>query len=198
MKAGLISIIGPPAVGKTTLAERLAELLPAAVIYEDYAGNPFLADSYTSGCDACLPAQLYYLISRTGQLSRSAIAPGKLFVSDYGFCQDRIFAEVKLSPGDLAIYEKVLERMADMVRPPDLLIRLDASEETLLERIADRGRAFERSMTAEFISSLRVLYNGIDSRVACPVLDMDCDATDLRERREVEVLAATIRERSWT
>ncbi|RKY23662.1 MAG: deoxynucleoside kinase, partial [Planctomycetota bacterium] len=41
MAAKLISIIGPVAVGKTTLAECLAAQLPAEILYEDYAGNPF-------------------------------------------------------------------------------------------------------------------------------------------------------------
>ena len=45
MAATLISIIGPPASGKTTLAESLCADLEAELVREDYAGNAFLADS---------------------------------------------------------------------------------------------------------------------------------------------------------
>jgi deoxyadenosine/deoxycytidine kinase len=71
MAAKLISIIGPVAVGKTTLAEALARELPGDVLYEDYASNPFLAESFTTQAELMLPSQLYFLLSRVRQLSRS-------------------------------------------------------------------------------------------------------------------------------
>ena len=104
MSALLISIIGPPAVGKTTLADLLAGDLPADVIYEDFAGNPFLAASYTGQSISRLPAQMYYLISRLAQLRESTWPHAGTVVSDYGYCQDRIFASLRLSPDDLAQY----------------------------------------------------------------------------------------------
>ena len=87
MSAALISIIGPPAVGKTTLAALLAAKLPAELIREDYAGNPFLADSYAGSEQARLPGQLYFLLSRVGQLrqgDREAIAETRGLVVHLG------------------------------------------------------------------------------------------------------------------
>lgn len=195
MSAGLISIIGPPAAGKTTLAERLVERLPAELIREDYAGNPFLADAYAGLKEARLPGQLVFLLSRVGQLRRADWPAKGLFVSDYGFCQDRLFARVHLSGDEMTVYDQVARRVEGMVQPPDALIYLDAGEETLLERIARRGRRFEATITREFLSAMRRAYNEAAAAADCPVIRLDGEREDFRNGRLLENLMARIRER---
>ena len=181
LSAKLISVIGPPAVGKTTLAELLAEELPATLVLEDYAGNPFLADSYMGKDELRLPAQIFYLLSRVQQLSAACWPGDGLVVSDYGFCQDGLYARTRLGDGDLEIYEPIAERLAPAVHPADVLIRLDASVPLLLERLAARGRGFEKAMGAEFISTMRRGYDEIVRTAQCPVVPVDCDEVDIRE-----------------
>ena len=188
MSAKLISIIGPPAVGKTTLAERLAAELPAELVREDYAGNPFLAESYVGPADARLPAQLYFLMSRVQQLARASWPAEGTVVSDYGFCQDRIYAEAKLDAADLRLYNRVARRIDGLVHVPDVMISLDASEATLLDRIAGRGRPYERAMTAEFLAGMREAYGRILRESAFPVIAVNCDEADVLDdsvRREL-------------
>ena len=194
MAATLISIIGPPASGKTTLAESLCAHLAAELVREDYAGNPFLADSYLGKEEARLPGQLYFLVSRAGQLSRASWPAQGVRVSDYGFCQDRIFARLKLSPEELAMYEPIRARLEDLVHPPDLLVRLTASPRVLLARIADRGREFERVMNAKFLESIDILYAIAAAEAKCEVLAVDSDQTDFRADSNVRELARTIRQ----
>lgn len=193
MSAKLISIIGPPASGKTTLAEHLAAELPAALVREDYAGNPFLAESYVGRKEARLPGQLYFLISRVGQLSRSSWPACGLLVSDYGFCQDRIYARVRLGEEDYRLYDPLARRLEGLVHPPDLLIHLDAAEATLLGRIARRGREHEKVMDAEFLAEMRAAYNEAARREACPVIRIDCDAVDFRRDSGRAALLAEVR-----
>ena len=195
MSAGLISIIGPPGAGKTTLAELLAERLPAELIREDYAGNPFLPDAYAGLKEARLPGQLYFLLSRLAQL-RGANWPARgLFVSDYGFCQDRLFARVHLSSDEMTVYDQVARRVEGLVQAPDVLIHLDAAEETLLERITHRGRGFEAAITREFLSAMRQAYNEAAAVADCPVIRLDGEREDFRGGRLLEKLMARIRER---
>jgi len=181
VSAALISIIGPPAAGKTTLAERLCQALPAQLIREDYAGNPFLVDACLGRAEARLPSQLYFLLSRVGQLGVANWPAKGTFVTDYGFCQDRVYARASLAAGDLRLYGRVAGRVEGLVHPPGLLIALDASEATLLDRIARRGRDFEKVMTAGFLSGIRRAYNQIAAQSPCPVIRVDCETTDLRE-----------------
>ncbi len=180
MSCALVSVIGPPAVGKTTLAEHLAAELPAEMIREDYAGNPFLADGYGGVAQARLPSQLYFLMSRVGQLSLLGWPERGVRVTDYGFCQDGIFARVTLSQADWTTYEHAAVRLGQLVKPPDVLIHLDADEATLLSRIAVRGRAHERFITAEFLTALRQAYAQAADQASCAVLRLN-GATDLRE-----------------
>ena len=193
MSAKLISIIGPPASGKTTLAEALAGDLPAGLIREDFAGNPFLADSYTGSSDARLPGQLYFLMSRVQQLSRLSWPAQGLHVSDYGFCQDRIFARVRLEAAEFELYRPLSRQLENLVHPPDVLVVLTAGTEVLLRRIESRGRTFERVMTPQFLLAMQQAYEQAAAAVKCPVLRVDTSAHDLRTPDGRRDLVATIR-----
>jgi len=193
--ASLISVIGPPAVGKTTLAEWLAAAMPAMLIRENFADNPFLADSYTAGRQICLPAQLHFLISRVGQLSRAGWPADGAVVTDYGFCQDRIYAAMKLDAGELALYDQLAARLGGLVVAPSVVIHLDASVGTLKSRIVARGRVFERAMDEAFLSHMRRAYDNIDAELPCPVIRADCDTVDLLLPRARRRLLQQVRSR---
>ena len=190
MAAKLISIIGPPAAGKTTLAEQLARELPAELIREDYAGNPYLAESYVGRAEARLPGQLYFLNSRVAQLSIAHWPAEGLFVSDYGFCQDCIYARLRLPEADFGLYRRVARRLEGLVHGPQLVIHLDASVRTLLRRISARGRDYERVMDREFITAMREAYNDIDGDIS-----VNCDKVDLQQNDARAKLVAQIREK---
>jgi 2-amino-4-hydroxy-6-hydroxymethyldihydropteridine diphosphokinase len=192
-QAPLLSIIGLPASGKTTLAELLAMELPARLVREDYEGNPFLAESYTGPDEMRLPAQVFYLLSRISQLSAGHWPDKGTFVGDYGFCQDRVYAALRLSPEDFATYEVLHARVAPLVHPPKAMVYLDAEPRALLERIAVRGRSFEKAITADFLSAMRDAYNDLVKAAECPVFTVRCDEVDLRNHRPRAELIKRIR-----
>ena len=192
-QAPLLSIIGLPASGKTTLAELLAMELPARLVREDYEGNPFLAESYAGADEMRLPAQVFYLLSRVSQLSAGHWPGRGTFVGDYGFCQDRVYASLRLSPEDFATYEVLHARVAPLVHPPKAMVYLDAEPRALLERIAVRGRSFEKAITADFLSAMRDAYNDLVKAAECPVFTVRCDEVDLRNHRPRAELIKRIR-----
>ncbi len=194
MSAVLISIIGPPAVGKTTLAEALAVKLPAEIIYEDYTGNPFLADFFLGRRQFALPAQLYFLFSRLSQLNPAAFSSAETVVSDYGFCQDAAYAAANLPESDMAVYHRLAGAVEKIVKPPDLLIHLDGAENILLERIARRGRRYEATFTADFLARMRRAYREIVAKADCPVIGIDVGEVDLREESVRKKLLRDVRE----
>lgn len=194
MRAKLISIIGPVAVGKTTLADVLHRELPAEVLYEDYEGNPFLAESFQGFEELSLPSQLYFLITRIKQLS-IATWPGEgLVVSDYGFCQDRMYAEIKLNDDDRLVYEHLCRQVEYLVTPPRVLVYLDASVETLKHRIDHRDRAFESAYTVDYLDRLRQAHFHIPTPPDCVKLSVDCERVDLLDPRQQVGLIEKIRE----
>ncbi len=179
MSAPLISIIGPVAAGKTTLATWLARQLGGTLLREDFEGNPFLSDSYTGNAAAALPAQMYYLLSRVAQLNEARWPEAGIVVSDYGMCQDRIYAAEKLSAEDMATYDALARKLVAQTVAPSIIIHLDASVETLLARIVQRGRGFEQAMDEALLSRMRLAYNDIERQCSCPVFRVNTDAIDL-------------------
>ncbi len=192
--AKLISVIGPPAAGKTTLAGRLAEILDAALICEDFEGNPHLADSYLGKAEAMLPAQLYYLTSRAEQLAITSWPQGGMVVSDYGFCQDGLYAAARLSADDLAQYESKAAELADTIKTPDLVIHVDASVKLMHRRVEQRKREFEKAFTPEFIRTIRQAHRDIVASLDCPVVFIDGDTQDLRRFCKADPIMAEILE----
>jgi deoxyadenosine/deoxycytidine kinase len=193
--ASLVTILGPPASGKTTLARQLAVLLGGELILEDYQSNPFLHEAYLGGNQADLPCQMYFLMSRARQLSRSTFPAEGRVVSDYDFCMDAVYARIRLRGRDWQTYQQVHARVEPLVRRADVLIRLDIGVQQLLGRIAVRGRDHERGITAGFLHALIESYDRMDlSACAGRVLRVDSESLDLRCRAACEPIARQVRQ----
>jgi deoxyadenosine/deoxycytidine kinase len=80
---------------------------------------------------------------------------------------------------DYHSYHELYEVLTLLLPPPDLLIYLRASVPTLLERIARRGRSFERSISDTYLQQLSALYEEWLERFdLCPVLTVPSDDLD--------------------
>ena len=80
-------------------------------------------------------------------------------MADYLFQKDRIFASLNLEGKELALYERLVGWLElDVVRP-DIVVYLQASTDTLMERIMKRDRSFERDMDRGYIEQLNEAYN---------------------------------------
>ncbi len=63
-KAYRITVEGPIGVGKTSLAELVAQRLDARLVLEEFEENPFLADFYRDPERFAFQTQLWFLLSR--------------------------------------------------------------------------------------------------------------------------------------
>ena len=52
-------------------------------------------------------------------------------------------------------------------------------EKALLERIARRGREYEKAITLDFLAGMRQAYRGVVCSVPCRVLPVNAAQTDL-------------------
>jgi deoxyguanosine kinase len=155
-----IAIEGPVRVGKTSLADLLADRLQADRI-RDVEDNPFLEAFYEDKPGAGFRTQLYFLIERFKQwrtLDLSAKA-GRNSISDYLFEKDKIFAYLNLGDAELRLYEQYYELLAEQVPIPDLVIYLQAKPETLRRRIAKKDVPFEHEISDEYLEAVVRAYD---------------------------------------
>ena len=155
-----ITVEGCIGVGKTTLTHLLTRTLSARVVLEVVEENPFLPDFYRDKAAHAFKTQMFFLLSRFKQ--QEALLQGDLFagtvVSDYLFAKDRIFAELTLSSSEMSLYDQIFRALASKVRSPDLVVYLHAPMEVILERIARRGRSFEKDIDRGYLEDLVAAY----------------------------------------
>lgn len=155
-----IALEGPIGVGKTTLAQVLAEKLNARLLLEEGEENPFLARFYEDPEKYAIPVQLYFLLTRYNQqreLLQRPLLEGAT-VADYLFAKDRIFANLNLAPDELILYEQVYKLLDAKMAKPDLVVYLLARVEVLAERLRRRNRDFERDISFEYLERVSTAY----------------------------------------
>ena len=155
-----IVVEGPIGVGKTSLARRLASSFDSDLLLEGADENPFLERFYQDPRTGALPAQLFFLFQRARQMQD--MRQGDMFrpvrVADFLIEKDRLFAELTLDPEELKLYDQVYEHVTVDAPVPDLVIYLQAPEDVLLRRIAQRGIRYERRIDAAYLRRLSEAY----------------------------------------
>lgn len=155
-----IVVEGPIGVGKTTLAQRLAESYGGELLLEQPEENPFLPRFYENPRANALSTQLYFLLQRTRQLRdiRQADMFAHVRVGDYMIEKDYLFAQLNLDPDELKLYEQVYTQIVGNTIVPDLVIYLQAPVNVLMDRIANRGVPYEKSIDEEYLARLVSAY----------------------------------------
>ena len=156
-----IAIEGPIGVGKTTLANKIAESFNYDAFLEQPAENPFLKNFYRNPSQSALATQLFFLFQRMQQIQD--LKQRSLFenvrVADFLIEKDRLFAEVNLSNEEMILYDKVYEHITIDAPSPDLVIYLQAPIEILKERITKRGNINEQYLTLNYLERLNDAYS---------------------------------------
>lgn len=176
-----ITIAGNIGVGKSTLTKLLAQRLAWRPFYEGFAENPYLADFYGDMGRWAFHSQMFFLSQRLEQHGRLLQHQGTV-IQDRSVYEDaEIFArnlyhQGHFSPRDWETYHQIYLTMTRLLYPPNLIVYLRASVPTLMTRIAQRGRDYERGINAQYLTNLNVLYdNWISEFNLCPVLTIETD-----------------------
>jgi deoxyguanosine kinase len=191
-----IAIEGPIGVGKTTLAQVLAERTGGRLVLEQHQENPFLAGFYAERRKHAFQAQLFFLLSRYQQ--QQALLQQDLFsqstIADYLFAKDRIFAALTLEPAELALYHQVYDLLGPRVARPDLVVYLQARTEVLVSRIKRRGRDYERGIESSYLDALAKAYRDYFFHYEeTPLLVVNTSDIDLEENPDdLETLLSVI------
>ncbi|MCK4578904.1 MAG: deoxynucleoside kinase, partial [Candidatus Marinimicrobia bacterium] len=125
-KSFLLTVEGSIGVGKTSLADLIAQRLDARLVVEEFDENPFLEEFYRDAQRYAFQTQLWFLLSRYRQQQDlqqiDLFAP--LLVTDYMFMKDRLFASLTLSEKEMALYNRLANLLERDIVYPDLVIYL--------------------------------------------------------------------------
>jgi len=181
-----IVIEGPIGAGKSSLARRLGAHLGAELLLEKADENPFLERFYEDMHGYAFQTQLFFLFQRVKQV-RALSQPGmfsRAVVSDFLFAKDALFARLNLSDDEYHLYSQLYAQVAPQVPQPDLIVWLQASPATLMQRIRQRGIRVEHGITEDYLQRLCDAYvEHFHSHVGAPVLAVVTDHFNPVERQ---------------
>ena len=155
-----IVVEGPIGCGKTSLANRLAQRMNAAVVLEDPKANPFLPMFYRDMRRHALPTQLFFLFQRVQQLEglKQPDLFAKPIVADFTLAKDPLFARLTLDDAEYQLYSKIYDHVRPQAPVPDLVVYLQASVDTLVQRVKKRGNPIETGIDDEYLRRLSDAY----------------------------------------
>ena len=159
----VIVIEGQIGVGKTTMGELLEREL-GLELYKELT-NPhtqkMLDKFYRDKKRWSFTLQVHFLNERFRKIKQIFSNGGGLL--DRSIFGDRIFAEVLHADGDMEDFEfdtytALLENMLEHAQAPRLLIYLDCSVDTALERIRKRNRGIESTIPRDYLARINERY----------------------------------------
>jgi len=179
-----IAVAGNIGVGKSTLVRLLSEALDWEPFYEPVTENPYLADFYEDMQVWGFHSQVYFLMRRL-RIHRQLMRQDGSVIQDRSVYEDaeifahNLYLQDAISERDYSTYRELYQVLVEFLPPPDLVIYLRASVPTLLDRISQRGRDYERTISADYLADLNELYeNWVAHFELCPILTVPCDDLD--------------------
>ncbi len=184
MTKHFIGVAGNIGVGKSTLTALLSQHLEWEPFMEGVQDNPYLADFYTDMSRWSFHSQVFFLARRLRHHRQLLDRPNSVIQDRTVYEDAEIFARNLYEQGsmearDYETYCELYQAVISILPPPNLVLYLRASTSTLIKRIQQRGRSYERQITPDYLESLNVLYEDWFNHFAlCPVLTIPADRLD--------------------
>lgn len=148
----MIVTAGTIGVGKSTFTEIISNELGTKPFYEPVGDNPVLPLYYQNPKKYGFLLQIYFLNKRFDLIKQAYKENNN--VLDRSIYEDYLFTQINYENGNMAkqefdVYKDLLDNMMQEIdglpkKAPDLLVYLYADFDTILERVAMRGREFEQ------------------------------------------------------
>jgi deoxyadenosine/deoxycytidine kinase len=197
-----IAVAGNIGVGKSTLVEMICNRLDCQPFYEPVTENPYISDFYKDMTTWSFHSQIFFLTHRLRIHQELVRAPGSV-IQDRSIYEDaevfayNLFVQGTLNERDYSTYRSLYRTLTEYLPPPDLVIYLRASVDTLLSRISLRNRDYERTIAPQYLQQLNGLYeNWIGHFTLCPVLTVPADDLDyVAHPVHLELIASKVQEK---
>ena len=197
-----IAVAGNIGVGKSSLVDLLAKNLMWKPFFEPQAENPYLADFYRDMSTWGFHSQIFFLTRRL-HIHRELVDHPTCAIQDRSVYEDaeifahNLYLQHCISERDYRSYRDLYQVLTEFLPPPDLVVYLRASVDTLRQRIAHRGRDYERDIQPDYLNRLNDLYETwIASFSLCPVLIVPADDLDyVAHNSHLELIVTKIQDK---
>lgn len=184
-----VAVAGNIGSGKSSLTRMLSQHYDWKAFFESVEDNPYLADFYADMNRWSFNLQVYFLSKRFND-HKKIVDGAESVIQDRSIYEDaEIFARNlaligKMDPRDYTNYVELYHVMMQFLKPPDLLIYLDATIDTLVNQIAKRGREYEQSIPRSYLEQLQQHYRDwIKDYKLGPLLIIPSDEVDFVHER---------------
>ena len=184
-----IAIAGNIGAGKTSLTKQLSKSLKYKPYYEDVIANPYLDDFYNHMERWSFNLQIYFLNSRFKQLVtidsiKQNVIQDRTIYEDAFIFAPNLNAMGLMTQRDYDNYLALFDTMLNLVKPPDLLVYLQSSIPSLVNKIHKRGRDYEKTISIEYLSRLNERYEAwISNYTSGKLLKINVDDLDFVENK---------------
>jgi len=184
-----IAIAGNIGAGKTSLTKQLSKSLKYKPYYEDVIANPYLDDFYNHMERWSFNLQIYFLNSRFKQLvtidsNKQNVIQDRTIYEDAFIFAPNLNAMGLMTQRDYDNYLALFDTMLNLVKPPDLLVYLQSSIPSLVNKIHKRGREYEKTISIEYLSRLNERYEAwISNYTSGKLLKINVDDLDFVENK---------------
>ena len=164
IKNPFIGIAGNIGVGKTTFTQLLAERYNWDEYYESVIDNPYLSDFYGNMNRWSFNLQIYFLQHRFASQveisnNKNGVIQDRTIYEDVEIFANNLYKLGRMSNRDWLTYKSLFSNMVQFLKKPELIIYLKASTDTLISRIKQRNRNFEKNIDLEYLHQLNNAYN---------------------------------------
>ncbi len=197
-----IAVAGNIGVGKSTMVRIMHERLGWEPFYEAVVENPYLADFYADMPRYAFHSQIFFLTRRLHSHRALLDWPGTA-VQDRSVYEDaevfarNLYRQGAMGERDYRTYDELYHVLTEFLPPPDLIVYLRASVDTLVRRIALRGRDYEKNISRDYLAQLNDLYEEWVSRFErAPVLCVPADRLDyVQSEADTELILRKVQDK---
>ena len=190
-----VEICGVTGAGKTSLCLALHDTFfsKVEILLDEYRKVPFWEECWSLGGVHELERDIGFLLHH----HYLAMKAEHCAICDFSFLDDLAYSKLLPDSADIGIFQSVYDRLQIRRSMPALVVHLDCSVSTALERIARRSRPEERNVPATFLEKLKFSINAVLSQFRAKndpidIITIDTDQFDIRIKDHQDAIFSKI------